>query len=94
MTSNIINKLPMVKVELNSELNTYALVDSGCSSELISKDFYDTLFAKKLVLKIKPSDVNMFAANNQKLDTLGSTYLKIKIGNFTWKTRVLVLDKF
>lgn len=42
----------MVKVELNSELNTYALVDSGCSSELISKDFYDTLFAKKLVSKI------------------------------------------
>lgn len=41
----------MVKVELNSELYrpTYALVDSGCSSELISKDFYDTLFAKKLV---------------------------------------------
>lgn len=24
LTSNIINKLPMVKVELNSELNTYA----------------------------------------------------------------------
>lgn len=42
----------MVKVELNSELNTYALVYSGCSSELISKDFYDTLFAKKLVYKI------------------------------------------
>lgn len=42
----------MVKVELKSGLNTYALVDSGCSSELIGKDFYDTLFAKKLVSKI------------------------------------------
>lgn len=54
----------MVKVELNSDLNTCALVDSGCSSEPISKDFYDTLYAKKLVSKIKPSDVNMFAANS------------------------------
>lgn len=93
LSSNIVNKLPMVKVNLNCDLDIYALIDSGCSSELISKELYDVLFANKLVPKIEPSDLNMFAANNQRLNILGSTNVKIKIDNFTWKIKVLVLDQ-
>lgn len=75
--STILTNLPIVKVGLKSALNTYALVNYGCNSELISKDFYDTLFSKKLGPKIKHSDVNTFAANEQTLYTLGSTSLEI-----------------
>lgn len=85
------NSLPYMEATINNEIKTNCLIDTGASKDIISKAFYDKLSHRK-VSKLYPCNDNLYAANNQLMNQHGYCFIKIKIGNFTWKIKMLVIE--
>lgn len=84
--------VPMLKVVIgNKNCQLEALLDSGACCEIMSKQLYESLVKKKDCSKLHSCDGNLIAANNEKLNILGYCYTKLRVSNFTWKVKFVVI---
>lgn len=84
--------LPMLRVNCLTG-SVSALIDSGSAGNLISFKAFETLKKSCRDIKLSSDDSIIRSADSSNLDCLGSTSLKIKVGNFAWYVRFLIVNK-
>lgn len=90
--TNTGSTLPCIQVELNKNLTHHALLDSGASVNLINKDTFDALMELNLIKIYEEKPIVCHAANQSKIEIVGTCVIKIKILDFSWKTKFLVAN--
>lgn len=80
------SNLPLLRVNLGRDTNVMALIDTGSSFNLISKNTFNELREKKLIKGFDKKTIDCYAANNQRLDIEYRCKIIVKIHNFTWLT--------
>lgn len=83
--------LPSINVEFDKNLIVKTLLDSGSSLNLISEKLFNRLRELKLTSGLERTQVSCVSAQNVKINVLGKTLVKIKINNFSWKVKFLVV---
>lgn len=88
------NSLPLINVILKNGSKLSAMLDSGSTCNIISKQLFENLSKQKLILKniVNKSQNSLFAANNTEIVILSECLLKIKIENNSWKVHFLVTN--
>jgi len=89
-TSNVC--LPTVEVSLGNKLNCNALIDTGASINLLSKDMLNKLIHNGVVKKVYSTKIECFSAGNHALDIKGKCQVKINIAGFCWNVEMYVAN--
>lgn len=88
-----VESLPCVNVKINNVLTVNSLIDSGASKNFISSDLFNQLQGLKLIKKTEKWDGTIIAANDDKMEVLGEVKIRIKIDNYSWNEKFLVIKQ-
>ena len=86
--------VPVIAIECGNNVSCEALVDTGSSVNILSKDFLNKLIHSKNVKKVTSTTVQCVSASNNNLKLLGQCRVKIKIGHFSWKANFVIAKDF
>lgn len=82
----------IVPAEIGRIPNVNCLIDTGASLNVISKEMFDKLQSKGYVSQLCKNNVDLVAANNDKIIALGKCRVKVKINLFSWTIETYVVN--
>lgn len=81
---NLSGKLPEIKADLWQGVSTYALLDSGSSRSLISREFFNKIKTLPCVKSVAKVNCAIQTANRDRLAVKIEAKVHIKIEKFSW----------
>jgi len=91
--TNINMRLPVIDVNFGSEKCYGALVDSGCTTSLITKELFQQLKKARLIKSCEKVNVTLERASLKALSSRNSVNLGLKFGKLSWKFDFLVVSQ-
>lgn len=86
-------KLPFAHVTFDSSLKCIALIDSGSSRSLISKELFNMLKDKQLVSNVNKVSHSMGTASQHKITVRYEATIHLKLGDFSWNYEFWVVNQ-
>lgn len=91
--ARVVRCVPSINVQIDKTINLNALIDTGASLNIMSKELFDKLYNKKLIISCSKWEGNVMTANNTDMEVQCECEAKIKIKDFTWKIKFLVIPE-